>query len=102
MTAHHCPSFPCPICYPHYSYPPHYPTHPYSPGFYSAPAPKGCICPPGSEKTCQGLGCPRKGISVASAATSPDGSAKRRDVKQARPEGQQPEKLHKSGSKAAP
>lgn len=22
--------------------------------------PHGCICPPGSEQTCQGLNCPRK------------------------------------------
>ena len=22
--------------------------------------PHGCICPPGSEKTCQGIGCPRR------------------------------------------
>jgi len=25
-----------------------------------APEDGGCICPPGSEATCQGLGCPRK------------------------------------------
>jgi hypothetical protein len=31
----------------------------------SAPAPHGCICPPGSEKTCQGLLCPRRAIGSA-------------------------------------
>lgn len=25
-----------------------------------APKPHGCICPPGSEATCQGLACPRR------------------------------------------
>ena len=27
-----------------------------------APAPRGCICPPTSEQTCQGWSCPRKPI----------------------------------------
>jgi hypothetical protein len=26
---------------------------------------QGCICPPGAEKTCQGGGCPRRGVPVA-------------------------------------
>ena len=26
----------------------------------SAPVPMGCICPPGSEATCQGRFCPRR------------------------------------------
>jgi hypothetical protein len=38
----------------------------YVPGYYQAATPRGCICPPGAEKTCQGFGCPRKGISAAS------------------------------------
>ena len=25
------------------------------------PTPAGCVCPPGAEKTCGGLGCPRRG-----------------------------------------
>jgi hypothetical protein len=28
--------------------------------FWNAPPPRGCICPPGSEKTCEGTGCPRQ------------------------------------------
>lgn len=24
---------------------------------------RGCICPPGSEATCQGIGCPRRAFS---------------------------------------
>ncbi len=28
--------------------------------------PQGCICPPGSEATCQGLSCPRRGLSKGS------------------------------------
>jgi hypothetical protein len=30
----------------------------------SAPAPKGCVCPPGSEATCQRSDCGRKDTSV--------------------------------------
>lgn len=30
--------------------------------FLSTPAPRGCICPPGSEKTCKGWDCPRRGV----------------------------------------
>jgi hypothetical protein len=29
----------------------------------ASPAPHGCICPPTSERTCQGLGCPRRAVS---------------------------------------
>lgn len=25
-----------------------------------AVTPRGCVCPPGSEKTCEGIGCPRQ------------------------------------------
>lgn len=32
--------------------------------------PKGCICPPTSEKTCQSIMCPRKNYSTVSAASS--------------------------------
>lgn len=28
-------------------------------------APQGCVCPVGAEKTCQGLSCPRRGVSQA-------------------------------------
>lgn len=32
---------------------------------YSPPlTPHGCVCPPGSEATCQGLGCPRRGVKL--------------------------------------
>jgi hypothetical protein len=34
--------------------------------------PRGCICPAGSEKTCQGYGCPRKPI-TASGIAAPSG-----------------------------
>ena len=27
---------------------------------YIPTAPRGCVCPVGAEKTCQGFGCPRK------------------------------------------
>lgn len=33
--------------------------------FHIDPAPllpRGCICPPGAEKTCQGFSCPRQGF----------------------------------------
>lgn len=73
MASHHCPSFPCPICYPSYSYPPHYLTYPSYPGFYSAPAPRGCVCPAGAELTCQGFGCPRKGIGGGGVTCSASG-----------------------------
>jgi hypothetical protein len=29
-------------------------------GQQPAPQPHGCICPPGSEATCQGFACPRR------------------------------------------
>jgi len=32
--------------------------------------PRGCICPPGSEKTCQGPLCPRRGAIVLSGGMS--------------------------------
>jgi hypothetical protein len=35
--------------------------------FNPAP-PRGCICPPGAEKTCRGAGCPRQPFNMASAA----------------------------------
>lgn len=47
-AAHHCMTFPCPICQP---------TWPQQ--IYNYPPP-GCICPPTSEKTCQSPMCPRK------------------------------------------
>ena len=31
--------------------------------------PKGCICPPTSEKTCEALDCPRKGSFATAAGT---------------------------------
>lgn len=33
---------------------------PQSPSIYAPLLPKGCICPPTSEKTCQAKDCPRK------------------------------------------
>lgn len=49
--AHHCPSYPCPICHP--------------PGLYQVVPvqlpPQGCICPPTSEQTCKNPICPRGG-----------------------------------------
>lgn len=41
-----------------------HPQGPFLNGPMNGPAtviPHGCICPPGSEKTCQGLCCPRRG-----------------------------------------
>lgn len=32
---------------------------------YGRPAPSGCVCPPGSEATCKGGLCPRRGIGSA-------------------------------------
>ncbi len=32
--------------------------------------PRGCICPPESEKTCQGFCCPRKGFVPAQAMSA--------------------------------
>lgn len=32
--------------------------------------PRGCICPPGAEKTCQGLNCPRRAPSFGPAVGS--------------------------------
>ncbi len=54
---HVCITYPCPVCHPvrHYVMPPQ-PT-------YGVPyQPQGCICPPTSEQTCEGLTCPRKGL----------------------------------------
>lgn len=31
---------------------------PHMPAVYVHP--RGCVCPPGSEKTCEGIGCPRQ------------------------------------------
>lgn len=39
------------------------------PTWSNTPAPHGCICPPGSETTCQGPLCPRRPISPASSVT---------------------------------
>lgn len=51
---HYCPSWPCPICQPHYLQP-----------YVAAPAApvivQGCICPPTSEQTCRNTFCPRGG-----------------------------------------
>ena len=33
-----------------------------------APIPKGCICPPTSEQTCQAAECPRKGFSTVASS----------------------------------
>lgn len=30
---------------------------------YVVQRPQGCICPPGSEATCQGIACPRRAFS---------------------------------------
>jgi hypothetical protein len=78
MATHHCPSHPCPICYPGWQpWPPYY-------GYGTVALPQGCICPAGAEKTCQGPLCPRRpmitgsGFSpiTASADTHPkDGDA---------------------------
>lgn len=38
------------------------------PGFYQPPLPRGCVCPPGAEQTCQGWQCPRKPLSTATYA----------------------------------
>lgn len=57
MTAHHCPSFPCPLC------------HPYgAPVYWSPITQPGCICPAGAEKTCKGAQCPRRERSAGKAA----------------------------------
>lgn len=75
MTAHCCPSYPCPMCNPphleHLWNPPQmWPVAP-SPYMVTAPQPHGCICPPTSEKTCQGMLCPRRnfGLSAGPVAT---------------------------------
>ena len=34
--------------------------------------PKGCICPPTSEQTCQAADCPRKGVSTAARTSGSD------------------------------
>lgn len=45
----------------------HHPQGPFLNGPMTGPVstPMGCICPPGSEKTCQGLSCPRRGFQHA-------------------------------------
>jgi hypothetical protein len=72
MTAHSCPSWPCPLCFPNYTvHPPHYPLNYPHYGYTTTTAtPRGCICPPGAEKTCQGFGCPRKPIIASGIAAS--------------------------------
>lgn len=62
MTAHHCPSWPCPICHPDGVITHHYMLPPF-PSF----SPPGCICPPTSERTCENRTCPRRGIKMRSA-----------------------------------
>lgn len=42
--------------------------HPHVYGAAQLP-PKGCICPPTSEKTCEALDCPRKGTFTTAAGT---------------------------------
>jgi len=37
---------------------------PHTPESVSTAPPRGCICPPTSEQTCQSLTCPRRGPSV--------------------------------------
>jgi len=65
IPAHHCMTFPCPICQPTWPQP-----------LYSHPV--GCICPPTSEKTCENPTCPRKGIRIsASGITTSDSSPER-------------------------
>lgn len=54
MAAHHCPSHPCPICFPQTASPYYLPPQPML-------APQGCICPPTSEQTCKNPTCPRGG-----------------------------------------
>lgn len=65
MVAHHCPSHPCPICFPHLVGGPtigiSYPVQ---------PAQAGCICPPTSEQTCMNPVCPRKGYVPTQTLTS--------------------------------
>lgn len=53
----------CTACNPGYTLPP-------SPVFYPNP-PRGCICPPTSEQTCQSPTCPRRNLPAASAADKP-------------------------------
>jgi len=60
MPAHHCPSYPCPICNPPQVWPWQYQQVPsYIQGHTSVPQ-AGCSCPPTSEKTCESPMCPRK------------------------------------------
>lgn len=55
---HYCLGWQCPVCFPNgipvrvLSTPP----EPLAPVI----VPRGCICPPGAERTCQGWACPRK------------------------------------------
>src|SRR6185503_3636564 len=57
-----CGSPYCPYCGGWYQ--PHRPYNPWNPvpmpQTWPACSPRGCICPPGAEATCQGVGCPRK------------------------------------------
>ncbi len=48
---------------------PYTPQAPYQPGFAEV-APKGCICPPTAEQTCQRWDCGRKGITTGTTTTS--------------------------------
>lgn len=42
---------------------------PVSPSPVPTPAStRGCICPPGAEKTCQGISCPRRPLNISGAA----------------------------------
>jgi len=58
MAAHHCITYPCPLCYPAQ------PVFPFGHGYTLPMAPifnaQGCVCPPTSEKTCESPSCPRK------------------------------------------
>lgn len=38
---------------------------------YSVAPPRGCICPAGAEKTCQGWNCPRQPPRSTAGATAP-------------------------------
>jgi hypothetical protein len=43
----------------------HYcPNTAYQAGLMIQPQPIGCICPPGANKECERLDCPRKGVKI--------------------------------------
>lgn len=42
-----------------------------APLWQTTPVPKGCICPPGSEKTCQRRDCGRKDVPSVSDRSQP-------------------------------